>query len=141
VARLAELRLGLDAPNGAYAIARNVTRSARRDAARRDRRSPRAGASAIDEVAQAVRTETLAYLRTERRTRLEALRDALPEEDRWLLVLRVDKKLAWNELVRVMSDGDLDADGETREAARLRKRFQLVKDRLREMARREGLVD
>jgi RNA polymerase sigma-70 factor (ECF subfamily) len=27
-----------------------------------------------------------------------------------------------------------------REAARLRKRFQIVKDRLREMAKREGLV-
>jgi RNA polymerase sigma-70 factor, ECF subfamily len=71
-----------------YAIARNVTRARRRDAARKERRGARAGDSALDRVAQAVRTETLGFLRTEKRTRLQALRDGLPEEDRMLLVLR-----------------------------------------------------
>jgi RNA polymerase sigma-70 factor (ECF subfamily) len=129
----------------AYAIARNVSRTRRRDAARRERRGPRAGDSALEGVAQAVRTETMAFLRTEKRTRLQALRDTLPEEDRMLLVLRVDRQLAWNDLARVLHEGDgdapLDDAAVTKEAARLRKRFQLVKDRLRELAKKEGLID
>lgn len=97
-----------------------------------------------------MRTETLAFLRTEKKSRLQALRDSLPEEDRMLLVLRVDRGLAWNELARILAEGEpgelddgpqLDALALTREAARLRKRFQLVKDRLRELARKEGLLE
>jgi RNA polymerase sigma-70 factor, ECF subfamily len=128
-----------------YAIARNVTRARRRNAARKERRGPRAGDSALDRVAQAVRTETLGFLRTEKRTRLQALRDGLPEEDRMLLVLRVDRQLAWNDLARILGDAQgreaLDDGGIAREAARLRKRFQLVKERLREMAKKEGLIE
>jgi len=55
-----------------------------------------------------------------------------------LLVLRVDKGLAWNDLARVMyaEDGPLlDDEGLKREAARLRKRFQHVKERLLELKR------
>ncbi len=133
----------------AYAIARNVTRTRRRDAARKRKRGARVGDSALDEVAQAVRTETLAFLRTEKRTRLQALRDALPEEDRMLLVLRVDRQLSWNDLARVLREGEGEGDAGAamddatvaREAARLRKRFQLVKDRLRELAKKEGLLE
>jgi RNA polymerase sigma-70 factor (ECF subfamily) len=139
----------------AYAIAHNVSRTSRRNAARRNRKVVSPGESFFDQAAEKVRTETLAYLRTEKKTRLQALRDALPEEDRMLLVLRVDRGLAWNELARILAEG---ADGEeeggdgddastlddatvAREAARLRKRFQLVKDRLRELARKEGLLE
>ena len=84
---------------------------------------------------QAVRTETRSFLRTNARTRLEEVRDELPEADRALLVLRVDRGLEWAELARVFLEGEgsvTDAAGLTREAARLRKRFQLVKERLRE---------
>src|SRR5579859_6330039 len=80
----------------AYGIARNVSRTLRRNARRRGRREGGGGQSAIEAVADAVRTGTLTYLRTEKRTRLQALRDLLPEEDRMLLVLRVDRKLEWN---------------------------------------------
>jgi len=128
-----------------YAIARNVSRTRKRDAARLDRRAPRAGDSALEGVAAKVRTETLAILRTETKTRLQALRDALPEADRMLLVLRVDRGLSWNDLARVLHEGEEDAELDdealAREAARLRKRFQLVKDKLREMAKKEGLLD
>lgn len=128
-----------------YAIARNVSRTRKRDAARLDRRAPRAGDSALEGVAAKVRTETLAILRTETKTRLQALRDALPEADRMLLVLRIDRGLSWNDLARVLHEGEEDAPLDdaalTREAARLRKRFQLVKDKLREMAKKEGLLD
>jgi RNA polymerase sigma-70 factor, ECF subfamily len=132
----------------AYAIARNVSRTGRRNAARRNRKVVSPGDSFFDQAAEKVRTETLAYLRTEKKTRLQALRDALPEEDRMLLVLRVDRGLAWNELARILAEGEEQEDAPTlddatvaREAARLRKRFQLVKDRLRELARKEGLLE
>jgi len=129
----------------AYAIARNLTRTRRRDAARLQRRAPRAGDSALDEVAQAVRTQTAAFLRTETRTRLQALRDTLPEEDRMLLVLRVDRELGWSDLARILGDAQgrdvHDAAALAREAARLRKRFQLVKERLHELAKKEGLIE
>lgn len=129
----------------AYAIARNMTRTRKRNAARRERREVHAQDSAAEGVAQQVRTETIAFLRTEKRTRLQALRDSLPEADRMLLVLRVDRGLAWNDLARILheaeGDGPLDDAMVAKEAARLRKRFQLVKDRLREMAKKEGLLE
>jgi RNA polymerase sigma-70 factor (ECF subfamily) len=132
----------------AYGIARNVSRALRRNAGRRRRREAADGEAALKDVAEKVRTETLSFLRTKARTRLQALRDTLPEEDRMLLVLRVDRKLEWNELARVLAEAaeteeeapPLDGAGVAREAARLRKRFQILKDSLRETARREGLI-
>jgi RNA polymerase sigma-70 factor (ECF subfamily) len=127
-----------------YAIARNVMRMRSRSAARRRRRGAIVGDSALDKVAQAVRTETLAFLRTETRSRLQALRDTLPEEDRMLLVLRIDRKLAWNELARVLAESEGEEPPTEarlkRESARLRKQFQVVKERLRAMAKKEGLI-
>jgi RNA polymerase sigma-70 factor (ECF subfamily) len=133
----------------AYAIARNIMRSRARSAARRRRRGVAVGDSSLEQLAQAVRTETLAFLRTEKRTRLQALRDSLPEDDRMLLVLRVDKKLAWNDLARVLAESESEGQetvslsdaAVAKEAARLRKQFQLVKDRLRALAKKEGLID
>src|SRR5262249_2682277 len=101
--------------------------------------------SVLEEVAEQVRTQTTAFRRTENKTRLQALRDELPEEDRMLLILRVDRALPWNDLARILAeqeDGSILEDSAlAREAARLRKRFQLVKDQLREMAKREGLLE
>jgi RNA polymerase sigma-70 factor (ECF subfamily) len=129
----------------AYSVARNVSKTRLRNAARRGRRVAQRTGSFFEEVVAKVRTETSAFLRTERKTRLQALRDSLEEEDRALLVLRVDRDLSWKELARILwetnPDRPVDEPSLAREAARLRKRFQVVKDRLREMAAREGLVD
>jgi len=128
----------------AYAIARNVTRVRRRNAARRGRRVMNASDAFFQGVVDKVRTETTPFLRTEKKTRLQALRDALPEEDRMLLVLRVDRGLPWIDVARIVAtDEDAPADDAAlaQEAARLRKRFQLVKDRLRDLAKREGLTE
>jgi RNA polymerase sigma-70 factor (ECF subfamily) len=126
----------------AYAIARNVSRTHRRNAGRRLGREAPAGESTIESVAQAVRTATLPFLQTDNRSKLQALRDELPEEDRMLLILRVDRRLEWAEIARVTAgdDGSVDGARLEREGARLRKRFQIVKDRLRDIAKREGLV-
>ncbi len=124
----------------AYAIAHKLTLKRRRDAARRKRRVADVGPSSLERLADRVRTETASFLRTEKKTRLQALRDSLSEDDRLLLLLRVDRRLSWNEVARVLSDDDaLDEPGLAKEAARHRKRYQLLKDRLRELARREGL--
>lgn len=128
----------------AYAIARRASLHYRRDARRHAARfSPMPEGSWLSALEAEVRTETLPYLRTERKSRFAVLRESLPPEDQMLLMLRVDRKLAWNELAQVMHEeggAPLDDEALKREAARLRKRFQLVKERLYEMGRREGLI-
>jgi RNA polymerase sigma-70 factor, ECF subfamily len=117
-----------------YAIARNTSIRYRQEKKRRNE-EPLPEGSQVD-IALRVRTDTASWLRTSARDRFTALRDSLPEDDRMLLVLRVDKHLAWNDLARVMHPEDatpLDDDGLKREAARLRKRFQHVKERLLEL--------
>jgi RNA polymerase sigma-70 factor (ECF subfamily) len=81
-----------------------------------------------------VRSETAPHLRTERRQQLEALRAALTPDEQTLLVLRIDKGLSWNDIARVFSDGG-EATAQAELAVRLRKRFQLLKERLRTLAR------
>ncbi len=128
----------------AYAIARRTSLRFRRDKARRRARFvPFADAPALAEVEAAVRTETASFLRTERRSKLVALREALPEEDQILLTLRVDRGLGFDEIALVTHEGaavELPDDARKREAARLRKRFQTVKERLRAAGRRAGLT-
>jgi RNA polymerase sigma-70 factor (ECF subfamily) len=103
-----------------------------------------------------VRSRTANTMATAKQQQLTALRDELPIEDRTLLILRVDRKLSFDEIALVFAEnlepGDAaggDADGSAgeaggsaprgfnrkREAARLRKRFQLVKQRLVARAR------
>jgi RNA polymerase sigma-70 factor (ECF subfamily) len=120
-----------------YAVARNASLDVRRGAARR-RRLVSTSDGPISEIPAAVRTATVSILRTEARNAFARLRDELPEEDRTLLVLRVDRNLPWFDIARVFgahSEPDLK-----REAARLRKRFQFVKQRLRVLAHERGLV-
>jgi RNA polymerase sigma-70 factor (ECF subfamily) len=117
-----------------YTIARNASIRYREEKRRRAARdAPLSGAaSEVARVAERVRTDTAEWLRTTSKDRFAALREALPEDDRALLVLRVDKELSFADVARVMHEGDapLDDAALEREAARLRKRFQLVKREL-----------
>jgi hypothetical protein len=62
------------------------------------------------------------------------LRNTLDPDDQVLLVLRVDRELAWREIAIVML-GDQAADEDvTRKAATLRKQFERVKLQLRGLA-------
>jgi RNA polymerase sigma-70 factor (ECF subfamily) len=124
-------------------LARHASLNYRRGRRRHERRElglPEG--SELSAVVAQVRSETASYLRSERRERFAALRESLPQEDQVLLVLRVDRGLAWNELARVLREGEGPPGEEElkREAARLRKRFQLLKERLRELGRRAGVV-
>jgi RNA polymerase sigma-70 factor (ECF subfamily) len=118
-----------------------------RHAAARYRRSPqgRLGRhvplSAVGEVAERVRTTTLAHLRTEARSAVDELRASLDPDDRALLALRVSRQMSWDDIARVMAgDVALDAASLKGEATRLRKRFQRLKERLRAMALERGLI-
>jgi RNA polymerase sigma-70 factor (ECF subfamily) len=91
--------------------------------------------------AEQARSRTRTWMRTETKDRLTRIRESLPPADQTLLVLRIDRGLEWNELARILCD-DEAADDEAlkREAARLRKRFQLLKAQLVDRAKREGLL-
>lgn len=122
----------------AYSLARHASLNYCRDARRRNRRQqPLPGDSALTAAVAHVRTQTVSYLRTDRRTHFTALRESLPAEDQAILVLRVDRGLAWNDLAHVLHQGAEPLSGLAlaREAARLRKRFQLVKARLLDLGR------
>lgn len=126
-----------------YALARNA---ANRHAAAPQRRAarnvPLSVEGAIDALVQRSRSETQMHQRTEVKDRMRALRERLPIEDQTLLILFVDRNLPWREIALVMNDqGErLESLELTREAARLRKRFERVKGELRAMAIAEGLL-
>src|SRR5690606_2998136 len=123
-----------------YVVARSQSARFRRGAARRRRRF-----DALDDhpsalaAAAVVRTGTPLALRTGPSS-LVALRDALAPADRELLVLRVDRGLAWLDLARVTLGESVDDAALAREAARLRKRYQILRERLLAEGRARGLV-
>jgi RNA polymerase sigma-70 factor (ECF subfamily) len=125
----------------AYTIARNASLRYRQQERRRGQGAvPLSGLAS--QLAADVRTRTRDFVRTENKDKLAELRDSLAPEDRMLLVLRVDRELAWSELAQIMlgEETEPEAGALKREAARLRKRFQIVKEKLIEIGRREGLL-
>jgi RNA polymerase sigma-70 factor (ECF subfamily) len=126
-----------------YTLVRHAASRYIKDARRRrGRQVPLSRAGPLSEIEQKIRTATLAAARTESRSRIAQLRDGLPTADRTLLILRVNRKLGWKEIARVMvHEGETVADEVLeKEAVRLRKRYQLAKDKLRRMAEEQGLV-
>ena len=89
-----------------------------------------------------LRQKTPSALETELRPSFVKLRNRLQPEDQALLMLRVERELEWKDLARVLNETEADMDDEALErmAVRLRKRFQLLVNYLRELARREGLA-
>jgi RNA polymerase sigma-70 factor (ECF subfamily) len=127
----------------AYTLARHASYHYKKKARRRAAKDvPLSDCPALSAAEAQVRTATLTYLRTQPKNKLAALRETLPEHDQILLILRIDKRLAWDDLARVMLGAEQPSTPETlkKESARLRKRFQLVKEHLRELCKREGLV-
>lgn len=132
-----------------YTLARNAAnrhaRSPHRRAGRNLTLSRHAGLSAL---VDRVRSRTQVHMRTDVKSRVRALRERLEPDDQMLLILRVDRAMAWRDLAHVML-GDaqaadatdaIDDDAITREAARLRKRFERIKTELKRMAQEEGLL-
>jgi RNA polymerase sigma-70 factor (ECF subfamily) len=98
--------------------------------------------SQFAEILATVRTQTRPDQRSDRQRAVARLRDELPEEDRLLLVLRVDRDLPYDEIALAFSEDPESCTDEARkrEAARLRQRFQILKRRLASRARDAGLL-
>jgi RNA polymerase sigma-70 factor (ECF subfamily) len=95
--------------------------------------------SELADVLAVVRSRSRSTMLPDRQRKLAALRDALPIDDRTLLILRVDRNLSWYDVALAFAETpeDLSEQDRKREAARLRKRFQLIKQRLLARARAE----
>ncbi len=130
----------------AYRLARNASNDYASAAHnKRGRRVPISQASPSWDASAAVeraRTTTARYRKTDAKDRVRALREALSADDQMLLILRVDRGMDFRELAAAMADGQeaVDDDALDKSAARLRKRFERVKERLRELAREDGLI-
>jgi RNA polymerase sigma-70 factor (ECF subfamily) len=88
------------------------------------------------ELAEAVRSVTAAHLRTSKKDHLAALRATLSPEEQSILVLRLDRGLPWDDVARVLSRPRRPVD-----AAAVRKRFERIKERLRQSAIERGLLE
>lgn len=117
----------------AYRLAAHAAASLRRESWRR--RGQRLLSSEISRITEELRSNSKVREELQRRS-LDALRSGLDLEDRTLLILRVDRRMSWQEVASVLS-----REGAPVEPMALAKRFERLKDRLAEAARREGLVE
>ena len=121
-----------------YAVARHA---ALREAKGASRRRGERISLWQDHLAAAVRTATLAYQDTTVKDRVAELRAALSSAERELLVLRVDRKLSWDEIAAICAEtSDGKAPDLKKVAARYRKQFERATEKLRELARASGLI-
>lgn len=125
-----------------YTLARNAAaRYLKAPPQRRDHQLALSEVEGLSALVERVRSTTHVYQQTDVKTRFQQLCEQLPDEDRMLLVLRVDRGLSFRELALAISgDVELDEAGIAREAARLRKAFARLKEGLRSLATREGLL-
>jgi RNA polymerase sigma-70 factor (ECF subfamily) len=108
---------------------------------RRERNVALSESPEVFEIVELVRTTTMIHLRTETKNKFTALREQLEPDDRTLLILRVDRKLAWNEIATIMGEEDEPTPEQVRrDAATLRKRFERAKERLRKLALDQRLI-
>jgi RNA polymerase sigma-70 factor (ECF subfamily) len=121
-----------------YTIARNELARYRARTARRH--AHQVPLSAISSPRAPDPTTTKPFCRTTVRNALSELRRELPPEDHELLVLRIDRRLSWGDLATASLGEDASEHEVARESARLRKRFQLLKERLTRLALDRGLL-
>jgi RNA polymerase sigma-70 factor (ECF subfamily) len=144
---MAGFRWNCSARAWAYTLARHA---ASRGIRQRRRRAARvvslSRAGPLSEIAERICSETSRAMRSASRNRIAELRQRLSMHEQMLLMLRVNRGLAWLEIARIMAHGSLESacalspEELSARAARLRKRFQKAKERLRRMAREAGLM-
>jgi RNA polymerase sigma-70 factor, ECF subfamily len=126
-----------------YLLARSASSDVRRDNQRaRGHRVELSSNERLSQLAQKVRTETLSILRTEKRTAFEELKLTLSEAERELLILRASRNMPWRDIALVLSAPPHRPEdpGLEQESARLRKRYQLLKAKLRDLGKHRGLL-
>ena len=128
----------------AYTLARNAGRRHAKALKKGGRHTP-ITASKASVLAAKVASTIEPYLQSDFKDRVEQLRERLAPQDRLLLLLRSGRQLPFRDIAFVMDESlnepEPDEQAVAREAARLRKRFQTVKETLRELARDEGLIE
>jgi RNA polymerase sigma-70 factor (ECF subfamily) len=92
--------------------------------------------TAASRLAAEVRSRTSIELEARAQERIERLRRELAPEEQTLIILRFDRELSWREVAQV-----LEEEGSPVDEAALRKRFERLKQRLRERAVAEGLIE
>lgn len=112
-----------------YMLARQAASHVRDQTARRLEEP----VSQLSSVAQSIWMSTRNRLERQQQV-FDDLRNTLDDEDQTLLVLRVDRNLAWREIAIVMVGDQAGDDELERRAIALRKRFERVKDQLRALA-------
>ncbi|MDQ3264993.1 MAG: sigma-70 family RNA polymerase sigma factor [Myxococcota bacterium] len=97
----------------------------------------------ISKIADRVRSSTLNYLRSGVKEKVQRIRESLEPDDQTLLILRVDRNLAWNEVAQVMlgEDEEHTPQAISRKSAALRKRFERLKEDLKRLAREHRLLE
>ena len=123
-----------------YVIARRAAVRVLRERARAARDLPLSQAGAVERLAAELRSATTRWRRTEVKDRLHALRAQLSDDERELLVLRVDRALSWEEIAGALELDAGDPRALKRQCAALRKRFERLKERIRALAAQEGLL-
>lgn len=113
-----------------YRLARGAASRRLRDPARK--RGQRLGTVEQQELsAKAMRTATAMWRQTEQKSKLWQACEALPDDDRTLVLLRISRGMSWLDVAAVTADEDQDDEQLTRRAAAQRKRFERIKDKLR----------
>lgn len=99
-------------------------------------RGQRLETSGLSRLVAEVRSSVFLGRDQARQATLDKLREGLTPDERTLLVLRVDRGLSWGDVALVLGD----ERGAPVEESALRKRFERLKDKLAEGARKEGLL-
>lgn len=120
----------------AYRIAYHALARAGRTGAKRRQRTVALGdVPEIEALVDHVRTQTLPHLRTDIKKEVLELRQQLDEEERTLLILRIDRRLEWEDIARIVDPEISTPEAAKRSSATLRKRFERIKLRLRELSK------
>jgi RNA polymerase sigma-70 factor (ECF subfamily) len=118
----------------AYRVAWHAAARHLRDPYRQ--RGRRLETTELSRIAEEVRSSVLLGRGEARQQGIDRLRSRLTPEEQTLLVLRLDRNLAWREVATVLA-----GDGEPVDEVALRKRFERLKTKLTDMARAEGLLE
>jgi RNA polymerase sigma-70 factor (ECF subfamily) len=100
-------------------------------------RGQRLETNELSRLVQEVRSSVFLGRDQARQATLDRLRAALSPDERALLVLRLDRGLAWGEVALVLAE----ERGQPVDEAALRKRFERLKEKLAQRARDEGLLE
>lgn len=122
-----------------YQLGRNAVHQIRRDPRRKPERN--VPLSVMTSIADVQRQPTAPYQRTESKNALRELRAELAPEDHELLILRLDRNMSWKDIARATASEDEPAHTLDGRAAALRKRYERLKQLLRERLVERGLLD